>query len=1282
MTIRFQKWLYTAAIAALLLAWPPEARALNVEWENAFGSKGESSGQFNVPVHAAVDDSGNYYVTDSRNGRIEMFDKAGLFQKEIGRISNPRLVRPWGVAISPVTKRIYVTDNEQCLLLVFNPDGTLVETLGGKGTEPGFLKAPRGVAVGYGGRVYVADTDNGRISVWGEDGLFLGVFGPETKGTGATLKAPVDVAVDPDELLYVADTDLREVVIYSREWRRLSKVGRERGFDTPVAVAADKNGTFTMLDEGTQRIFHFDRTQKPLQTFGSEGAAQAQFKGAQGLLFDEVNNRFAVIDSGNQRVQLFKHRNREEQSPKTPYKPDFTLEYVRSIALRADDIDAGDGKIFALNREAKEIRILTTDGAEVTRIPLKWGSQDDVDEPSRILYYANTIYVTDKGADDVKMFDPKGTFKGRMGTKGSEPGKLKDPRSMFGDDRFIYIVDAGNSRISLFSPNGGFVTINQSKGAGELDEPRDLVVDKEGNLYVVDQGKNRVMKYSRNSQFLNNLCKEGYGAGYLEKPVAIEMDRMENFYILDENGIQIVDKDCKPIARFGGGLEGKGKGRFKVAGGLAVDDSKGVSIFFSDPANQVIQVVAYKEVPSPATNLKLAPAKTGVTFTWDEPKEAFRETWEIQGATKPDGPFTKAAEAKSSPATLNYPVPGDPTYFRLVARSFSGVDSAPTAAVTDVFRQAQLFFAARQFEPAVTKADEYLASSPDQPDALLLKARALVALTQVPKAAEIYQKLAGIAGYEEASLEELGRIYASSGKYPEAREAAAKLLTKNEKSVPGFKLLAEVALNTNSLDDAVAQSARALAIAPDDTDAMDLQARAYIRKGLGDEAIKIYANAIKVNKTEPRLYLGISSALIATNRAAQAVPYLQWVVKTQPKNIEARALLGRALLEGKQPTAALAQAEEIKKIQPDSPVGYEIAGFAARDQGDTGKAIFELEQAARKDPQNPRFQIQLGVLYQGANRAGDANQAFQKAIALTPNNAKERRVLADQLFEAKLYPLATVEYDNVFRLDPKQTDAVLYSAESYFLSNRLEPARNGYLKAIEVNPNAALAHYRLGVMHANSKEYDKAIPRFMLAARIEPRQPIYAALLGDSFMAQGDFHSAADAYQNAAALDPQNASYQAKYREAKGKFDAAPYELTGPLEIPDLSIPDLQQSSFENYRQNGAFTVKFLNNAPKPIYRIRMRFNMVGYAQYPFEDQISTIETKETKNLIVKPKFNQPAMDLTNDTFAIGAFEIEYFFQKKQYNYTIYRSLLIRADLAAKNTPQAPAVIVPITPAR
>ena len=44
-----------------------------------WGGKGSSNGQFDVPSGVAVDSSGNVFVADSNNSRIQKFDNNGNF---------------------------------------------------------------------------------------------------------------------------------------------------------------------------------------------------------------------------------------------------------------------------------------------------------------------------------------------------------------------------------------------------------------------------------------------------------------------------------------------------------------------------------------------------------------------------------------------------------------------------------------------------------------------------------------------------------------------------------------------------------------------------------------------------------------------------------------------------------------------------------------------------------------------------------------------------------------------------------------------------------------------------------------------------------------------------------------------------------------------------------------------------------------------------------------------------------------------------------------------------
>ena len=78
------------------------------------------------------------------------------------------------------------------------------------------------------------------------------------------------------------------------------------------------------------------------------------------------------------------------------------------------------------------------------------------------------------------------------------------------DNGFIYKLDANGN------PAGTFVTAQP--GAGQLDKPADITVDREGNLYIVDQDAHRVLKYDREGQFLLSFGEYGDRAGQFISP--------------------------------------------------------------------------------------------------------------------------------------------------------------------------------------------------------------------------------------------------------------------------------------------------------------------------------------------------------------------------------------------------------------------------------------------------------------------------------------------------------------------------------------------------------------------------------------------------------------------------------------------------------------------------------------------------------------------------------------------------------------------------------------------
>lgn len=90
-----------------------------------WGSEGSGDGEFSSPWSVAVDASGSVYVVDNTAGRVQKFTAE------------------------------------------FTSTGAFVATGGTQGFGAGQFSAPMGVATDGGDRVYVADTGNHRIQVFG-----------------------------------------------------------------------------------------------------------------------------------------------------------------------------------------------------------------------------------------------------------------------------------------------------------------------------------------------------------------------------------------------------------------------------------------------------------------------------------------------------------------------------------------------------------------------------------------------------------------------------------------------------------------------------------------------------------------------------------------------------------------------------------------------------------------------------------------------------------------------------------------------------------------------------------------------------------------------------------------------------------------------------------------------------------------------------------------------------------------------------------------------------------
>lgn len=223
------------------------------EFSKAWGDSGSGNGQFYRPQGVAVDVSGNVYVVDTWNSRIQKFTGDGTYLTQWGT---------WGTGVGQFrymnsiavdgSGNVYVADTWNYRIQKFTSDGTYLAQWAIPGLlEPdGFLY---GIAVDQSGAVYVSDSGNSRILKFAGDGTFVMQWGELGHENGQFVD-PWGVATDAHGHVYVADGrwSIQEFTTdgaFLKRWdmRSADHYGSER-------VTADANGSVFVTDYYSHNI--------------------------------------------------------------------------------------------------------------------------------------------------------------------------------------------------------------------------------------------------------------------------------------------------------------------------------------------------------------------------------------------------------------------------------------------------------------------------------------------------------------------------------------------------------------------------------------------------------------------------------------------------------------------------------------------------------------------------------------------------------------------------------------------------------------------------------------------------------------------------------------------------------------------------------------------------------------------------------------------------------------------------------------------------------------------
>ena len=544
---------------------------------------------------------------------------------------------------------LFVTDTyNHCIRKIVISTGavsTFAGSVGTSGSDDGTgvaakFKYPVGIARRNAtGDLYVADSGNNtirKITSAGEVTTYLGTAGTVgyVDGTGgaASFSSPQGICINQNTgIMVIADTGNHLIRLASALANAVLTIAgtpevsgysdfypgqpNQALFSSPRGVATDSNDQILVCDTGNNVIRRVYSNGAVLTIAGKPSTpgfvngvgTDARFNSPAGVSID-ANNTLYIAELGNGCV-----RKMTQGLTVTTFGP-ATLSSPRATAVDAS------GNVYVTDTALHAVRKITSGGVMsllAGRVPT--GSTNAVGTAASFFSPegmavdpSGAVFITDTANHAIRKVALDGTvstFAGTTGTAGSTDGSAPQFRSPAGAGFDVtgnlFVADTANHTIRKITPDGVSITFAGSSGAkgttngigvaARFNEPRGLVFDTTGNLFVADSKNQTIRKITPAgvvSTFAGGAGVPGSTDGTtgsvarFRTPTGLGIDSAGNLYVSDRgNGTVRKITPAGAVSTFAGAALNFGNtdatgsaARFREPVGIAVDSSNNVFV--------------------------------------------------------------------------------------------------------------------------------------------------------------------------------------------------------------------------------------------------------------------------------------------------------------------------------------------------------------------------------------------------------------------------------------------------------------------------------------------------------------------------------------------------------------------------------------------------------------------------------------------------------------------------------------------------------------------------------
>jgi len=290
----------------------------------------------------------------------------------------------------------------------------------------------------------------------------------------------------------------------------------------------------------------------------------------------------------------------------------------------------------------------------------------------------------------------------------------------------------------------------------------------------------------------------------------------------------------------------------------------------------------------------------------------------------------------------------------------------------------------------------------------------------------------------------------------------------------------------NELDQAIKLIAEAIRLNPNEPDYFSDLGSLLQRQDRLDEALRSYDLALQIKPDFVDVWINMGDVLQRQSRFDEALLTFDHALRLDQTSAKAARKSAALLLDLKRFEEALAKLDVLNAIAPNEADVLFSAGLCLSPLHRTEEAAESFSRSLQINPDQFQAHLELAFRLSELGRPNEALSHMRRALDIRPASVEVMNNIGIILNDLGRFEEAIATFDRAISISPAFAEPMNNKGFSLQKLERYDEAIAAHERAIAASPERALFHYNRGVCFSETLRLDEAISSFRKAIALEP----------------------------------------------------------------------------------------------------------------------------------------------------------------------------------------------------